>query len=249
MLEVTQPKLVIRSFDSDSVQETIDTLEAIVQRFPPEQVILVEIDSPGGSAYGALRLIEAFQSIQNPVCTYCRSVAMSAGLILMATIGTKGLRYASPFAQFMLHEMQDRPAGGDIKDIENDFYYSKALNETLMGLLAESMELSDKVSIRSLIRKNTDGHDLFLNAQQAVSLKIIDDIKYITMVPDFRFALQADDTGRYAREEELIAQKKKEQKKLEKLAKKEMEKTQNEKQKPMEATWPKKITPKKKSKK
>lgn len=215
-----RPKISISSFDDEEVQKIIYQLEDITNAFPPDQIILVEITSFGGSAYGCLRLIEAFNSIPNPVATYCNSMAMSAGLIIFSSIASPKMRMASPLAEFMLHEIQSLPPGGDIKDIESDMRSLKHLNNLLMNRLAISMGLKDAKDIRDLIRKNTDGHDLHFDSKRAMELGIVDAIGYFDMKPDMRFVLTVDPDGRYHKEQESYKKFLKEQEKKEKKIKK-----------------------------
>lgn len=196
-----EPRLIVTGFDEQSVNDYIYRLEKITQMFGPDQPIVVEIDSFGGSAYGLLKLIEAFNSIENQVITYCRSKAMSAGLILFSVIASKGCRIASPNARFMLHELQSIPSGGDIKDINVQHKEINFLNDFLMGLLAKSIDMESREDIKSLIRTSGEGNELYFSSPEGKSIKFIDEISYLKIAPVTYFNVMTNPSSRKELEE------------------------------------------------
>jgi ATP-dependent Clp protease protease subunit len=55
------------------------------------------INSPGGSIYAGLAILDTMQMIRNPISTVAVGVTASFGTVLLAG-GTKGQRYALPHA-------------------------------------------------------------------------------------------------------------------------------------------------------
>lgn len=176
-----KPKITVTKFSEDAVSKNINQLEEIETHFPVSQPILVQIDSYGGAVDGLAMLYNKLTSMGNPIMTYTSSKAMSAGAILLATAGTKGMRMASPEATIMIHEIQTG-ALGDIKDVEDQMALSKVMNDRWMKILAKSMGMKSATDIRALIKKKALGHDVYLTAQQAQQLKIIDVVGSIKMM-------------------------------------------------------------------
>lgn len=177
-----KPKVVVTRFSEEAVAKIIHQLEEIETHFPVTQPILVQIDSYGGQVDGLAMLYDKLTSMGNPIMTYTSSKAMSAGAILLATAASKGMRMASPESTIMIHEIQTG-ALGDIKDVEDQMALSKVMNDRWMKILARSMGLKSAADIRTLIKKKALGHDVYLTAQQAQQLKIVDVICSIKMVP------------------------------------------------------------------
>lgn len=177
-----KPKITVTSFSESAIAKLIEQLEGLETQYPPDQPILVHIDSYGGEVSGLSMLYDKLKNMHNPIMTYTSSKAMSAGAILLATAGTKGMRVASPEAVLMIHELQ-AGAFGDIKDLEDQMALSKVMNDRWMKILAKSMGLKGGVDIRSLIKKKAIGHDVYLTPQEALKLKIIDVVGSVKLMP------------------------------------------------------------------
>ena len=203
------PKVVVNKFDEVGVEKTINDVTEIIENFQPSQTIIVEIDSYGGQVFGLFRLIEFFNSISNPIATYCSSKAMSAGAILLSSIASPGLRFASPLAQIMIHEIQGFGGFGDVKEIECSSDYMKKLNKQVMMILAQSMGLKKVSDVRKLIRSKTDGNELYLNAKDSLALNIIDEIGYITLIHNTGYNIQLSTKGRIAEEKLMVKREEK----------------------------------------
>lgn len=188
-----KPQVLVTSFDDKSVVDYIRQLEEIVEQFGPDQTILLHISSFGGSVYGLGMLYEFIQTIQNPIATYTTSKAMSAGAILLSAGGTKGMRFASPSASIMIHEVQGGVWPDDIKNLENNIESLKQDNEKWMTILAKSMGLKNGKDIRQLIKDKSIGHDLMLTAKQAKDLNIIDKVCYVKLGVVFGYNLHTSE--------------------------------------------------------
>ncbi|MBQ7585141.1 MAG: ATP-dependent Clp protease proteolytic subunit, partial [Desulfovibrionaceae bacterium] len=73
----------------------------------PEKEISLYINSPGGSVTAGFAIYDTMRYITAPVSTVCMGMAASMGAFLLAA-GEKGLRYALPNSQIMIHQ----PLGG-----------------------------------------------------------------------------------------------------------------------------------------
>ena len=65
--------------------------------------IFLYLDSPGGSIYHCLGILNAMEHIISPINVIVDGIAMSAGSVILAS-GTIGKRYALPRARMMVHE-------------------------------------------------------------------------------------------------------------------------------------------------
>jgi ATP-dependent Clp protease protease subunit len=139
-----------------------------------KQDINIYINSPGGSVSAGLAIMDAMKFVPCDVATYCIGQAASMGAFLLAA-GTPGKRYALPSSRIMIHQ----PSGGmegtasDVEiQVEEIIRIKKYLNEKLAEHCGKSVEE---------IARDTD-RDRFMNAEQAKSYGIIDDI--ITRLQD-----------------------------------------------------------------
>jgi ATP-dependent protease ClpP protease subunit len=201
-----EPKIVIQYFDQENVEQYLQQLKEITQSYPPSQPIVVEIDSYGGDAYSLIRLIEAFDTIDNKVITYCNSTAMSCGAILLSVIATEGARFMSPNAELMIHEVQAGVPPGDIKSVSGGVEYSKRLNKRVMEMLAKSAGMKSREDIVNLIRSKTEGNELYLEAEEALELGFVDHVGYLNMTPRLEFDIEVRPQSRRELEAEEMAQ-------------------------------------------
>lgn len=188
LISEDKPHVTINSFTEKSVSEVLSQLDKLEARYGLDQPILVQIDSYGGSVHGLSVLYDRLKGMQHPIITYTSSKAMSAGAILLSSAASPGLRFASPEASILVHEIQSG-ALGDIKDIEDQVNYLRILNEKWMSILAKSMGLENHKDIRKLIKKHTIGQDVHLTAHQAKKLGLIDDVVSIKLVPFYGWQL------------------------------------------------------------
>jgi ATP-dependent Clp protease protease subunit len=130
--------------------------------------ISLYINSPGGSVYDGLAIIDTMQFIKPDVSTLCTGLAASMGTLLLAA-GTKGKRYALPNARIMIHQ----PSGGGqgtASDIEIQarevLYLRERLNSTLADWSGQTVAQIEKDSDR----------DNFMSADEAKRYGLIDDV-------------------------------------------------------------------------
>lgn len=69
--------------------------------------IYIYINSPGGSISAGLAIYDTMNYVKSNICTICIGMAASMGAFLLSS-GTKGMRYALPNSEIMIHQ----PLGG-----------------------------------------------------------------------------------------------------------------------------------------
>lgn len=134
----------------------------------PKKDIKMYINSPGGSVYAGLAMIDTMNYIKPEVSTIAIGMAASMGAHLLAA-GAKGKRYALPNSKIMIHQGS---AGfqGSTPDIEitarEVISVSKVLDEHLAQATGQTV---DK------IRKDSD-RDYYMTAKEAKDYGIIDGV-------------------------------------------------------------------------
>jgi ATP-dependent Clp protease protease subunit len=134
----------------------------------PDKDISFYINSPGGSVYDGLAIIDTMQFIKPEVSTLCTGFAASMGTFLLAA-GQRGKRYALPNARIMIHQ----PSGGGqgtAADVEIQarevLYLRQRLNAALAERTGQTVEQ---------IEQDTD-RDNFMSAEAAKAYGLIDDV-------------------------------------------------------------------------
>ena len=136
----------------------------------PDKDISFYINSPGGSVSAGFAIFDTMQYIKCDVSTICMGMAASMGAFLLAA-GTKGRRYALPYAEIMIHQ----PLGGaqgQASDIKIAADHILKTRETINRILAE--ETGKPLDI---IARDTD-RDNFMSAEEAAAYGLIDKVIY-----------------------------------------------------------------------
>ena len=126
------------------------------------------INSPGGSVSAGLAIYDTMQFVKPAVSTMCIGQAASMGSLLLAG-GAAGKRFALPNSRVMIHQ----PLGGfqgQASDIEIHAKEILVMKQKVNEILAKHTGKTLKK-----IEQDTD-RDNFLNADEAKSYGIIDDI-------------------------------------------------------------------------
>lgn len=132
--------------------------------------IYVHINSPGGSVYEMLGIIDLFTSSSCPIITTCTGKAMSAAVPILAC-GKRGYRRIGKNSTVMLHEVSSF-SWGKMYELEVDHNEAKRVQELYLSLLAKFT----KTPIQKF-KKLFDTHkDLYLTANEAKKLGIVDEI-------------------------------------------------------------------------
>lgn len=137
-----------------------------------ERDINIYINSPGGSVYDGMSILDTMASIKAPVATNCTGLAASFGAMILSC-GARGKRTALPHARIMIHQ----PSGGTrgkATDIEIDYKEIMNLKKELEEILAQRTKQDPKKIAKDMKADN------WMTAQQAKDYGIIDDIVKVT---------------------------------------------------------------------
>lgn len=134
----------------------------------PEKDISLYINSPGGSTSAGYAILDTMDYIKPKVSTICMGFAASMGAVLFLA-GEKGMRYALPNSEFMLHQ----PLGGAQGPAAD-------IDITARRILKLRSKINDFISEKTgqpleRIEKDTN-RDFFLSAQEALEYGIVDRI-------------------------------------------------------------------------
>jgi len=134
----------------------------------PEKDIYLYINSPGGSVYAGMAILDTMNHVRPDVCTICMGLAASMGAFLLAS-GAKGKRMSLPNARIMIHQ----PLGGaqgQAVDIEIQareiLYIKRSLNEMLADSTGKPIEQ---------IEQDTE-RDFFMSPAEAQQYGLIDHV-------------------------------------------------------------------------
>ena len=132
----------------------------------PEKDIYLYINSPGGSVYAGMAILDTMNHVRPDVCTICMGLAASMGAFLLAA-GAKGKRMSLPNARIMIHQ----PLGGaqgQAVDIEIQareiLYIKRSLNEMLSANTGKPL---------AQIEQDTE-RDFFMSPAEALEYGLID---------------------------------------------------------------------------
>lgn len=134
----------------------------------PEKDISLYINSPGGSTSAGYAILDTMDYIKPKVTTICMGLAASMGAVLFLA-GEKGMRYALPNSEFMLHQ----PLGGAQGPAAD-------IDITARRILKLRSKINDFIAEKTgqpleRIEKDTN-RDFFLSAQEALEYGIVDRI-------------------------------------------------------------------------
>lgn len=134
----------------------------------PNKDIHFYINSPGGSVYDGLAILDTMNFIKPDVATYGVGLQASFGAVLLAA-GAKGKRHMLPNARVMMHQ----PHGGSkgqITDQEISLREGIALKELLIDEMTKNTgQKRDKV-------KADMERDFWMGAKEAKKYGIIDEV-------------------------------------------------------------------------
>ena len=134
----------------------------------PDKDIQLYINSPGGSVTAGMAIYDTMNYITPPIATVCMGRAASMGAFLLSA-GQKGMRYALPNSQVMIHQ----PLGGfqgQATDIDIHAREILRMRETLNGLLAKHTgQPIEKIA------QDTE-RDNFMTAEMAQAYGLVDKV-------------------------------------------------------------------------
>lgn len=133
-----------------------------------DKPINIYINSPGGSVTAGLAIYDTMNYIKCDISTICIGLAASMGAFLLSS-GTKGMRYALPNAEIMIHQPLGG-ASGQASDVAIHAEHILKTKEKLNRILAKNSGKDYETVV-----KDTD-RDNFLSAEEALAYGLIDEI-------------------------------------------------------------------------
>lgn len=130
--------------------------------------ISLYINSPGGSVYDGLAILDTMNQIKSDVATYGVGLQASMGAVLLAS-GTKGKRYMLPHAKTMIHQPSSGTKG-KVTDMEIDLKEGLAVKNELVKILVEATGKKE-----SELRNDME-RDYWMTAKEALAYGLIDQI-------------------------------------------------------------------------
>ena len=134
----------------------------------PKKDIKLYINSPGGSVYDGLAIIDTMNYIEPDVQTIGIGLQASMGAMLLSA-GAKGKRFALPNARIMIHQPSSGTEG-KITDQEIALKEGIYLKKVLIDMMTKNTGKSAKE-----IEKDMD-RDNWMSAQEAKDYGIIDEV-------------------------------------------------------------------------
>jgi ATP-dependent Clp protease protease subunit len=134
----------------------------------PKKDIKLYINSPGGSVYDGLAIIDTMNYIEPDVQTIGIGLQASMGAMLLSS-GTKGKRFALPNARIMIHQPS---SGTEGKITDQEIALKEGIY--LKKVLAEMMAKNTGKSFAQ-IEKDMD-RDNWMSAKEAKEYGIIDEV-------------------------------------------------------------------------
>ena len=152
----------------DNVANLIIAQLLFLQSEDPNKDIHVYVNSPGGSVTAGLGIYDTMQFIKPDVCTYCLGQAASMGSLLL-TAGTKGKRFALPYARIMIHQPWGG-AQGTASDISIQANEILRMKQELTQILANHTgQTFEKVEADC-------DRDYFMSAEEAKQYGLVDEV-------------------------------------------------------------------------
>ena len=153
---------------NDAVASPICAQLLFLESQDPEKEIYLYINSPGGSVTAGMAIYDTMNYITPPIATVCMGRAASMGAFLLSA-GQKGMRYALPNSQVMIHQ----PLGGfqgQATDIDIHAREILRMRKTLNGLLAKHTgQPIEKIA------QDTE-RDNFMTAEMAQAYGLVDKV-------------------------------------------------------------------------
>ena len=134
----------------------------------PKKDIKLYINSPGGSVYDGLAIIDTMNYIEPDVQTIGIGLQASMGAMLLSA-GTKGKRFALPNARIMIHQPSSGTEG-KITDQEIALKEGIYLKKVLIDMMAKNTGKDPKQ-----IEKDMD-RDNWMSAKEAKEYGIVDEV-------------------------------------------------------------------------
>lgn len=177
----------VSEFDEDSAARFYDKFLEL-EKDPEVQIIPIFINSYGGQVYALTAMRDLIKSSPKPVATIAVGMAMSCGASLLAC-GTKGLRFASPDADILIHQVSGG-TWGKTADIEESARQYKRMNQKMLENLAKDTG-KPKDYFQKRINKMANV-DWTVDAEEAKRLGLIDHVSIPRLTNHQQASMLAD---------------------------------------------------------
>lgn len=135
----------------------------------PKRDIKLYINSPGGSVYDGLAIIDTMNYIQPDVQTIGIGLQASMGAMLLSS-GARGKRYVLPNSRIMIHQPSYGSPQSKVTDQEIELREGLYLKKRLIEMLAKNTGQDEKKVEKDMDRDN------WMSAEEAKEYGIIDEI-------------------------------------------------------------------------
>lgn len=153
----------------DSLANSVVAQLLFLEKEAPNKDIVMYVNSPGGSIYAGMAILDTMNLIKSEISTVCVGLCASFGTMILMN-GTKGKRYALPNSTIHLHQPLQDGSGGQASDIAIQAEEILRLRKILYDMIADKTGQSvEKIS------KDAD-RDKWLDANGALEYGIIDKI-------------------------------------------------------------------------
>lgn len=156
---------IIEINEEDDALHKMYKLHDLVYKPKP---IKLYIDSYGGYVYQCFGLLGIMKASKTPVHTIVTGCAMSCGFLIAVSGHT---RFGYPKATYMYHQVSS-VAVGKVKDLEEDVIETKRLQKMIEDITIENTKITEK----KLGKIYKSKKDWFMDSEEALKLKVIDEI-------------------------------------------------------------------------
>jgi ATP-dependent Clp protease protease subunit len=140
-----------------------------LEQIDSEEDIKIYIDSPGGSVYSGLGLLDTMDYVKPDIVTINTGLAASMGAVILCS-GAKGKRKSLKRSRTMIHQPLGYLGYAQASDFEIDTKEITTLKKELYEIISErSGQVYDKVA------KDSD-RDYWMTAEEAKAYGMIDEI-------------------------------------------------------------------------
>jgi ATP-dependent Clp endopeptidase proteolytic subunit ClpP len=180
--ELDSGDIVVNKFTEESVEKFRKKVHRLSA--DPNMPIVIYIDSYGGNVDALNSMLSIMKSVNNVFVTVCQGKAMSAGAALLAA---GDIRFSDADSRIMIHEASGGVVGS-VDDVKTDAKEFDRLNLQLMTMIANQCGKTYD-QLKSIIRDN-EGRDLYLTAEQAKNIGLIDFIGLPQVKPMIAYSVE-----------------------------------------------------------
>jgi ATP-dependent Clp protease, protease subunit len=157
---------------NDQISNLIVAQLLYLERENPEREIQLFINSPGGSIYSGLAIVDTIRAIKAPVATIAVGLTANVSTVILSG-GEKGRRYALPNATIHMHQ----PLGGSQgQAVEVEIQARELLRQR--SLLNEILARNTGQPLDRIARDTDRAY--YMEADVAVEYGIVDEVLQIT---------------------------------------------------------------------